>query len=232
VTHRRFTIAIDGPAAAGKSTVGAEVARRLDGIYFDTGLLYRAVTLAALRAGVEPADARGLAQLARTLQVDVTRPSVPDGRQSDVLLDGADVTWELRTPAVDRTVSEVSAHPLVRAELLDKQRRIGRSGLVVMVGRDIGSVVLPDAELKVYLDASPEERARRRCAQLRDAGKPADYASVLADIRQRDEVDSRRAVSPLRIPDGALVVDSDGRSVEEVIDIIAAHARERLETLP
>jgi CMP/dCMP kinase len=126
----------------------------------------------------------------------------------------------------------VSAHPLVRAALLDKQRRIGRSGLVVMVGRDIGSVVLPDAELKVYLDASPEERARRRCAQLRDAGKPADYASVLADIRQRDEVDSQRAVSPLRIPDGALVVDSDGRSVEEVIDIIAAHARERLETLP
>jgi CMP/dCMP kinase len=232
VTHRRFTIAIDGPAAAGKSTVGAEVARRLDGIYFDTGLLYRAVTLAALRAGVEPADAHGLAQLARTLQVDVTRPSVPDGRQSDVLLDGADVTLELRTPAVDRTVSEVSAHPLVRAALLDKQRRIGRSGQVVMVGRDIGSVVLPDAELKVYLDASPEERARRRCAQLRDAGKPADYASVLADIRQRDEVDSQRAVSPLRIPDGALVVDSDGRSVEEVIDIIVAHARERLETLP
>jgi cytidylate kinase len=125
----------------------------------------------------------------------------------------------------------VSAHPLVRAALLDKQRRIGRSGLVVMVGRDIGSVVLPDAELKVYLDASPEERARRRCEQLRAAGKPADYATLLSDIRRRDEVDSQRAVSPLRVPDGALVVDSDGRSVAEVIDIIAAHARERLETL-
>jgi cytidylate kinase len=229
VTHRRFTIAIDGPAAAGKSTVGAEVARRLDGVYFDTGLLYRAVTLAALRAGVAPDDAEGLARLAAALHVDVTRPTVADGRQSDVLLDGADVTWELRTPAVDRAVSEVSAHPLVRAALLEKQRRIGRSGLVVMVGRDIGSVVLPDAELKVYLDASPEERARRRVAQLRAAGKPADYATVLADIHQRDEVDSRRAVSPLRIPDGAVVVDSDGCSVEEVIDIITAHARERLE---
>jgi cytidylate kinase len=209
VTHRRFTIAIDGPAAAGKSTVGAEVARRLDGVYFDTGLLYRAVTLAALRAGVAADDAPRLAQLAAAMQVDVRRPSMDDGRQSDVLLDGVDVTWELRAPEVDRTVSEVSAHPLVRAALLDKQRRIGRSGLVVMVGRDIGSVVLPDADLKVYLDASPEERARRRCAQLREAGKPADYATLLADIRRRDEVDSQRAVSPLRVPDGALVVDSD-----------------------
>src|SRR4029079_8512410 len=115
VTQRRFTIAIDGPAAAGKSTVGAEVARRLDGVYFDTGLLYRAVTLAALRAGVASDDARGLACLASAMQVDVTRQSLSDGRQSDVLLDGADVTWELRTPEVDRTVSEVSAHPLVRA---------------------------------------------------------------------------------------------------------------------
>ena len=232
MTQRRFTITIDGPAAAGKSTVGAEVAHRLDGVFFDTGLLYRAVTLAALRLGVCANDAQRLARIAADLPVDVRRPTIADGRQSDVLLDGADVTWELRVPEVDRNVSEVSAHPLVRAALLGLQRSIGRSGLVVMVGRDIGTVVLPEAELKVYLDASAEERARRRCAQLREAGQVADYETVLADILMRDERDSQRAASPLSIPDEALVVDSDRRSVEQVIDTIEAAARERLAVTP
>jgi cytidylate kinase len=225
---RRFTITIDGPAGAGKSTVGAGVAHRLDGVFFDTGILYRAVTLAAQRLGVPPDDARRLARIAADLRVDVSRPSVDDGRLCDIWLDGVDVTWELRTPAVDRAVSEVSAHPAVRAALIEQQRRIGRSGLVVMVGRDIGSVVLPDAELKVYLDASPEERARRRGVQLREAGQPADVAMLLREIVRRDAEDSQRAASPLRVPDGALVIDSDCCSIEQVIDSIAAAARARM----
>jgi cytidylate kinase len=228
VADRQFTIAIDGPAAAGKSTVGEQVATTLDGVYFDTGVLYRAVTLSALRAGVASDDAARLAEIAASMQVAIGRPSVADGRQSDVLLDGQDVTWELRTPAVDRSVSAVSAHPAVRAALLGAQRRIGRSGRVVMVGRDIGTVVLPDAELKIFLDASPEERARRRCAQLEAAGKPADYASILADIVRRDDIDTQRAASPLRPADDALIVDSDGRSIPEVVDLIVAAARARL----
>lgn len=234
MAERRFTIAIDGPAGAGKSTVGAEVARRLDGVFFDSGLLYRAVTLAALRHGVPTDAAERLASLAAELDLHVERPSRDDGRQSDVLLDGQDVTWELRAPEVDHAVSRVSAHPGVRAALLEPQRRIGRSGRVVMVGRDIGTTVLPDAELKIYLDASAEERARRRCAQLADAGaaQDLDFEAVLGEIRRRDEQDTRRAASPLRAAPDALVIDSDGRSAEDVADVIVAAARARLDAVP
>jgi cytidylate kinase len=229
VSNRRMTIAIDGPAAAGKSTVGEIVAQRIDGIYFDTGVLYRALTLLALERGVDAGDAASLAILAATMDIQIERPSVQDGRQADVLLGGRDVSQSLRTPDIDRNVSTVSAHAPVRAALLEQQRRIARSGRVVMVGRDIGTVVLPDADLKIFLDASPEERARRRCVQLAEMGKPQPYEDVLADMKRRDQVDSERDVAPLRPAADAIVVNSDPLTIEQVADVIVVHALARMQ---
>lgn len=231
VSDRRMTIAIDGPAAAGKSTVGEIVAQRIDGIYFDTGVLYRALTLLALEHGVKPDDAASLATLAATMDICIDRPSVDDGRQVDVLLAGRDLSNSLRTSAIDQNVSAVSAHALVRAALLEHQRRIARSGRVVMVGRDIGTVVLPDADLKIFLDASPEERARRRCMQLVEMGKPQPYEDVLADMKRRDRIDSERDVAPLRPASDAIVVDSDPLTIEQVADLIVEHAEARMQAV-
>ncbi len=228
VSDRRMTIAIDGPAAAGKSTVGEIVARKIDGIYFDTGLLYRALTLLALEHDIAPSDAPALTELASSMDIQIGRPTIDDGRQVDVRLNGRDVTHLLRTPAIDRSVSAVSAHADARLALLEQQRRIGRSGRVVMVGRDIGTVVLPDAELKIYLDASAEERARRRCMQLEEAARPQSYEDVLADMIRRDRLDSERDVAPLVPAADAIVIDSDRLTIEEVADIIVAHALQRL----
>ncbi|MDQ3548785.1 MAG: (d)CMP kinase [Chloroflexota bacterium] len=228
MTDRRMTIAIDGPAAAGKSTVGEIVARRIDGVYFDTGLLYRALTLLALERDVDPSNATALADLAASMDIQVGRPSVHDGRQVDVHLSGRDVTGSLRTPLIDQNVSAISAHAPVRAALLEQQRRIGRSGRVVMVGRDIGTVVLPDAEVKVFLDASPEERARRRCQQLDEMGQPQSYEIILDDMKRRDRIDSERDVAPLRPAEDAVVIDSDALTIEEVADQIVRYAGQRL----
>lgn len=225
VTDRRMTIAIDGPAAAGKSTVGEIVAQRIDGIYFDTGVLYRALTLSALERGLAPDDENNLALLAASMDVRLERPTVNDGRSADILVDGRDVTASLRSAQVDRNVSEVSAHRAVRAALLGQQRRIASSGRVVMVGRDIGTVVLPDADLKIFLVASPEERARRRHVQLEMSGKRMPYDDVLADMLRRDRIDSERDLSPLRPADDAVIVHSDTLTIEEVSDLIVQHAR-------
>lgn len=226
--NHRFAVAIDGPAAAGKSTVGEQVAERLAAIYFDTGILYRALTYAALEQGIDPADEPGLAKLAAALDIAVRRPSVPDGRQSDVLLAGVDVTWELRSGAVDRAVSQVSAHPAVRHELLETQRRIAGKGRVVMVGRDIGTVVLPDADLKIFLIASVEERARRRYQQALGTPKAQELAQIRADLRRRDAIDSSRDVAPLRAADDAIVIDTDLLSIADVVDAVVASACNRL----
>lgn len=231
VSDRRMTIAIDGPAAAGKSTVGEIVAQKIDGVYFDTGLLYRALTLLATDNDIQPDDETRLADLASTMDIQIGRPSVDDGRQADVLLNGRDVTHSLRTPAIDRNVSAVSAHAKVRAALLEQQRRIGRSGRVVMVGRDIGTVVLPNAELKVFLDASPEERARRRCLQLDGMGRPLPYDEILADMIRRDRIDSERDIAPLKPALDALIIDSDRLSIEEVAAVIVGHVQQRQGTV-
>lgn len=225
---RRFAVAIDGPAAAGKSTVGELVAERLHAVYFDTGILYRALTLEAIRHGIGPDDEQALAALARELDVRVQRPSVRDGRQSDVLLAGEDVTWELRSGAVDRVVSEISALPEVRKALLETQRRIGRSGRVVMVGRDIGTVVLPDADLKIFLIASVDERARRRYEQFRGTSKSQELDIIRADLHHRDAIDSERDVAPLQPADDAILVDTDRLTIDEVVDRVIAAADERL----
>lgn len=218
--HARV-VAIDGPAAAGKTTVARALADLLGAMLFDTGTLYRAVTLAAIRAGVSFDNGPALAALADARHINVTPPTATDGRLYDVLLDGEDVTWAIRNPAVDRNVSEVSAHPEVRSTLLPVQRRIARSGPVVMVGRDIGTAVVPDAGVKIFLGASLEERARRRQAELVERGQAAGVEEVLHDLRARDAIDSGRSASPLRVAVDAIVIDTDGRDVTEIVAEIA-----------
>lgn len=211
-------IAIDGPAASGKSTLAEKIAERLGYFFFDTGVMYRAVTLAALQQikGVE--NEKAVTELANIIQIDVQPPSQADGRSVDVLLDGVDVTWQIRTHEVDRTVSKVSAYAGVRKAMTDQQRRIGQRGNMVMVGRDIGTVVFPDAKEKIYLDASPEERARRRFTEVQSRGEATTYDEILASIKRRDEIDSSRAVAPLKPAADAKVINSDGKSIDEVVD--------------
>jgi cytidylate kinase len=213
-------ITIDGPVASGKSTIGYLLAQKLGYLYLDTGAMYRAVTWAALTRGVPVEDERAVTALAEGLHIDITRPTVDDGRQYTVLADGEDVTWDIRRPEVDANVSVVSAYPGVRRAMVAHQRRIAAAGQVIMVGRDIGSVVLPDADLKLYLDATPQERARRRWLERQARGESVTYEEVLAMMLRRDEIDSHRAVSPLRVPDGAVVIDTTGLTIDEVLALI------------
>lgn len=215
-----LVIAIDGPAAAGKTAVGSAVARRLDALYFDTGVVYRALTQAALERQVDPNDGLRLAGLAATLEITVAPPSQQDGRLYDVRLEGQDVTWAIRAAEVDRNVSAVSAHPAVRRALLGVQRRIGRSGRVVMAGRDIGTVVMPNADLKVWLDASLDERARRRQQELARRGLDRPLEEIREEMERRDRLDAGRASAPMRVAPDAVVIDTDGRSIAQVVDEI------------
>jgi cytidylate kinase len=219
---RPSTIAIDGPAASGKSTVGGLLAERWGYVYLDTGVMYRAVTWAALVQGVAIEDEAGVTALAQRLQIDVVQPTVDDGRQYTVLVDGRDVTWEIRRPEVNHGVSPVSAYPGVRAALTDQQRRIGQRGRIVMVGRDIGTVVLPDADLKIFLDATLDERAERRYREVAARGEPACYDDVLVSVRRRDEIDSGRALAPLRPADDAVVIDTTPLDVNQVLERVLA----------
>lgn len=211
-------IAIDGPAASGKSTLGLRLAQELGFLYFDTGVMYRALTWAVITKEMDALNESGVTNLANQVAIDVRQASVSDGRACDVLVDGRDVSWEIRTPQVEAHVSAVSAYPGVRSVMKDAQRQIGLRGNVVMVGRDIGTVVLPEAGLKIYLDASVEERARRRFTELQSRGDPAGFESILAAMKKRDQIDSTRAVAPLRPADDAIKINSDGMSVEQVLD--------------
>ncbi len=221
------TIAIDGPAASGKSTIGELLARRLGYLYFDTGVMYRAVTWAALDRGISIEDEAAVTALAEELRIDVVPPTGDDGRQYTVLADGVDVTWEIRSPAVNANVSPVSAYPGVRREMVRQQRRVAECGRVVMVGRDIGTVVLPDADLKVYLDASVEERARRRWKEERARGEDSEYETVLASMRRRDEIDGNREASPLRTAEDAVVLDTTDLDIEGVMAAVERLIEER-----
>jgi cytidylate kinase len=211
------TIAIDGTVAAGKSTIGELLAERLGYTYLDTGAMYRAVTWVALQQGIDIADEKAITALAEKVKINITRPTVADGRQYTVYANGQDVTWQIRRPEVDANVSPVSAYPGVRKALTEQQRRIGRRGRIVMVGRDIGTVVLPDADLKIYLDATVEERARRRYREILERGEEADYEEVLASMRRRDRIDSQREAAPLRPADDAIIIDTTELSIAEVL---------------
>ena len=215
-------IAIDGPAASGKTTLGKNLASHLGYLFFDTGVMYRAVTWMVLVRGIDVSDEKNVTSLACEIRIDVAPPSRDDGRSCDVIVDGTDVTWETRRPEVERIVSIVSAYPGVRRELANQQRRIGLRGRVVMVGRDIGTVVLPEADLKIYLDASAEVRAYRRFNELVAMGKQPDYDQVLAGVKERDAIDSTRDMSPLKPATDAIILNSDDLDIQQVLDAVEA----------
>ncbi len=210
-------IAIDGPAASGKSTLAQALAASLGYLYFDTGVMYRAVTLAVLRRGVRIENEAEVSIIAHSISLDVLAPSIKDGRPYDVIMDKEDVTWAIRTPEIDAKVSKVSTYSDVRAAMTIRQREIGMRGEVVMVGRDIGTVVLPESDLKIYLDASVEERALRRYKECTKRGEQVDFDDVLASMRARDRLDSTRDLAPLIAADDAIIVDNSELDEHEVL---------------
>jgi cytidylate kinase len=202
-------VAIDGPSGAGKGTVARAVARELGYDHVDSGAMYRAVGWKALRDGV-PLDREPLV-------ADLARASVIEVKSSGVFIDGFDVTRAIRTPEIDRAAAAVARLPSVRVVLVERQRALGERGAIVMEGRDIGTVVFPDADVKIYLDASPEERARRRASDPAHSGGPAAVADVATLLTERDQSDRTRAVSPLYAAADAVVIDTTGKSVEDVV---------------
>ena len=218
-------IAIDGPAASGKSTLGLRLANALGYLFFDTGVMYRAITWLVLQRGINVRDEAAVTALAENAQIDVAPASKSDGRACDVLVDGQDITWEIRRRKVESNVSIVSAYRSVRSALSQQQRRIGQRGHIVMVGRDIGTVVLPEADLKIYLDASAQQRARRRYDEIIARGKQADYNEILAKVIERDRIDSTRDVAPLKAAEDAIVLDSDKLTADEVFEQALALCR-------
>lgn len=223
---RRPVVAIDGPVGTGKSTVARLLANRLGFTYVDTGAMYRCVALAALRADLDPNDARSVAGLLRDLDVRFDSPLEPE-RAQRVFLNGQDVTEAIRTPEVSRSTSVVADNPDVRERMVSLQRRMGERGGVVMEGRDIGSVVFPDAEVKFYLDADEKVRARRRHEELEGKGLKSSYNKTLEDLQDRDERDRARPVGGLRIAEGAEVVDTSELSVEGAVARLEALTRDR-----
>ena len=218
------TIAIDGPAGAGKTVVGQGVARALEYLFLDTGAMYRALTYLALSRGVALDDEAALVALARQASIDVLPGGPADGRPYTVMAAGEDVTWQIRSPAVNDSVSIVSAWPAVRREMVRAQARLASRGRCVLAGRDIGTVVLPNADLKIFLVASLEERARRRAHELAARGEVVDESALRAAIAARDALDSGRAASPLKPAPDAHLLDSTCKTVEEVVAAIVALA--------
>ncbi len=224
--EKKISVAIDGPSGAGKSTVAKALAKEFHLIYVDTGAIYRTVGLAAQRAGIDSKDAEGVIALLPELQIEITYDS--EGSQR-MLLNNEDVSEEIRTPLSSIYASDVSALPEVRAFLMDMQRSMAEKYSVVMDGRDIGTVVLPKADIKIFLTASAEERARRRYLELQQRGSTATYAEVLRDIEYRDLQDSTRSAAPLKPAADAVFIDSSRLSFVQSVEAAAKLIREKLE---
>jgi CMP/dCMP kinase len=220
-------IAIDGPVASGKSSIGKRLADRLGYLFFDTGVMYRAVTYLALRELGGAHEAEAVAALARRAHIDVLPPTVSDGRDCTILAaidqqPPQDITWAIRDRKVEANVSLVAAVQAVRAVLTEQMRAVGLRGQVVMVGRDVGTVILPEADLKIFLTASVETRAQRRYEEVRARGEDRAYADILANLRERDRIDSSRSIAPLRPAENAVILDTTDMSVEAVIGAVEA----------
>lgn len=225
VLDTHITVAIDGPSGAGKSTIARAAARRFGLIYVDTGAIYRTVGLACERAGADCSDTAAVQALLPELKIELAYDAAGEQR---MLLNGEDVSDTIRLPEVSLLASRVSALPVVRAFLLDMQRDLARTHSAVMDGRDIGTVVLPDADVKIFLSASPEVRARRRWLELQEKGAPDTYEAILADLIARDERDSNRAIAPLRPADDAVLFDTSGMTLQESIDAILKLIRKKV----
>lgn len=219
---KRISIAIDGPAGAGKTTVAREVARRLGYKYVDTGAMYRAVAWKSLQLGIPLSDEGRIVEMTGDMSIDFA-----EGDGSRIFVDGVDISKEIRTPEVTKLSSPVSAISGVRRHLVARQRKLAGEGGVVMEGRDIGSVVLPDAEVKVFLTATVDERANRRCIEMTATGMSVDIEMLKRDIQERDHRDSTRSDSPLTRAPGAVAIDTDCLTIEQVVDRIAALACEQ-----
>lgn len=219
-----FNIAIDGPAGAGKSTLSRMLADKLGFVYADTGALYRAVGLFAIRNGVSPQDEESVRGLLPSIQLELALS--PEGQH--VLLCGEDVSTAIRAPEISKAASQVSAIPAVRTFLLSLQKEMATERDIVMDGRDIGTVVLPDAQLKIFLTATPEDRARRRHAELLEKGIEIPFDQVLSEVKERDAQDTGRAIAPLRAADDALIVDTTGYELEDSLKRLYQIAKERL----
>lgn len=219
-----IAIAIDGPSGAGKSTLARRLAAWFGYIYVDTGAMYRTVGLCAVKNGVNPKDADGVSALLPRTEI---RLAYQDGTQH-VFLNGEDVSGQIRTEQISMAASDVSAIPAVRAFLLDTQRSLAEKNNVLMDGRDIGTVILPHAQIKIFLTASPEERARRRYEELQARGEAVSYETVLEDVRRRDDQDSNRALAPLKPAPDAVLVDTTGCSFEESFERLKQVIQERL----
>lgn len=223
--NKRFAVAIDGPSGAGKSTLARSVARELGAVYVDTGAIYRTVGYGAWRQGIDPGAEEEICALLPQLEISMAYDG--DGLQR-MYLNGEDVTREIRLPPISLYASRVSAIPAVRSFLMDMQRDMARRCSVVMDGRDIGTVVLPQADVKIFLTASVEDRARRRWEELRERGTPKDFDELLAEIRQRDHNDESRAAAPLRAAEDAVRLDTTGNTFEESRRQILKIIKERL----
>lgn len=219
-----IAVAIDGPAGAGKSTIARAAAAQLGFVYVDTGALYRTIGLAVCRRGIDGTDVPGILTTLPEIQVGLT---YQDGAQH-VLLDGEDVSDAIRTPQISTYASQVSSVPEVRAYLLDLQRDLARRQSVIMDGRDIGTVILPDAKVKIFLTASPEKRAARRCAELREKGQDVTVEGVLADMERRDALDASRAVAPLKQAEDAVLVDTSDLTLEQSIEAVLTVIRDKM----
>lgn len=211
-------IAIDGPAASGKSTLGRRLAEALGYLFFDTGVMYRALTWLALQQGIPVGDEKAITDLAEKTSIDVRPPSKRDGRMYDIFVAGQDVTWKIRNREVDDHVSIVSAYPGVRKALSALQRQIGLRGNVVMVGRDIGTVVLPEADIKIYLEASLDVRAQRRYLEFKARGKDVTLDEIREGMLARDHIDSTRPIAPLRPAQDAIIINSDALDIAQVLE--------------
>ena len=221
-----FSIAIDGPGGAGKSSLAKAVAKKLSILHVDTGAIYRTIGYAAFARGLNAKDESQIAPLLKEIRIDMAFDEA--GRQK-MLLDGKDVSREIRLPEISMYASNVSALPCVRAYLLEMQRDIARKRSVIMDGRDIGTVVLPDADLKIYLTASAEERARRRCLERSERGTPEPYEAVLREINERDEQDMHRAIAPLREAADAIRLDTSALNFDESEQALLKLIQEKLQ---
>ncbi len=218
MTNNKNIIAIDGPAASGKSTIGKQLADQLNYLFLDTGCMYRAVTLAVFEQGIDVGDETAVTQLAQQINLDIqSSTGWEDGRLYTALLDNKDVTWQLRSPQVDANVSQVSSYLGVREAMVKQQQAFGKRGNVVMVGRDIGTAVMPDAPLKLYITASATERARRRWQDRKNQDHHDDFETILTDVIRRDNIDSSRQHSPLRPATDAILIDTTNRPPNDIL---------------